>query len=85
MDGGPNLFDIHFADDILIFARSHQESRQSIDSLVLCLERVGLFLNAKKTVVLINEAQPPPILAAECLSKPLEFLDPSISISKLLK
>lgn len=70
MDGSPNLFDIHFADDILILpAHIKNWGNSLIDSLVLCLERVGLFLNAKKTVVLINEAQPPPILAVECLSK----------------
>ena len=28
MDGGPNLFDLRFADDILIFARSRHELGQ---------------------------------------------------------
>ena len=65
MDGGPNLFDLRFADDILIFARSRHELGQLIDSLMIHLEQVGLLLNAEKTVVLTNEAQPPPFVATD--------------------
>ena len=42
-DGQPALLDLRFADDILLFV----------------LWEVGLTLNASKTVVLTNEAQPP--------------------------
>ena len=63
MDGGPNLLDLRFADDILIFAQSRQERAQLIHSLMIHLEQVGSLLNAEETVVLTNEAQPPPILA----------------------
>ena len=48
LDGGPNLLDLRFADDILIFARSRQELGQLIDSLLIHLEQVGLLLNAQK-------------------------------------
>ena len=65
MDGGPNLLDLRFADDILIFARSRHELGQLIDSLMIHLEQVGLLLNPEKTVVLTNEAQPPPFLATD--------------------
>ena len=54
MDGGPHLIDLRFADDILFFARSRHELGQLMDSL-----------NAEKTVVLTNEAQPPPFLATD--------------------
>ena len=37
MDGGPNLFDLCFADDILIFARSRHELGHLIDSLMIQL------------------------------------------------
>ena len=65
MDAGPNLLDLRFADDIIICARSHHELGQLVDSLTIHLEQVGLLLNADKTVVLTNEAQPPPILATD--------------------
>ncbi len=65
MDGGPNLLDLRFADDIRLFHRSHHELGQLIDSSVIHLERVGLLLNADKTVVLTKRAQPPPILATD--------------------
>ena len=62
MDGGPNLLDLRFADDIIIFARSRHELGQLVDSLTIHLEQVGLLLNADKTVVLTNEAQLPQFL-----------------------
>ena len=65
MDGGPNLLDLRFADNIIICARSRHELGQLVDSLTMHLEQVGLLLNADKTVVLTNEAQPPPILATD--------------------
>ena len=65
MDGGANLIDLRLADKILIFARSRQELGPLIDSLMIHLEGVGSLLNAEKTVVLTNEAQPPPVLATD--------------------
>ena len=38
---------------------------QNGDSLMIHLEQVGSLLNAEKTVVLTNEAQPPPFLATD--------------------
>ena len=68
MDGGPNELDLRFADDILILARLRQDLGQLIDSLMIHLEQVGLLLNAERTVVVTNEAQPPQFLAttADC-------------------
>ena len=60
-----NLFDVRFADDILIFARSRHELGQLIDSLMIHLEQVGLLFNAAKTVVLTSETQPAPFLATD--------------------
>ena len=62
---GKCLFDFRFADDILIFARSRHELGQLIVSWMIHLEQVGLLLNAGKTVVLTNQAQPPPLLATD--------------------
>ena len=59
MDGGPNLFDLRFADDILVFGRSRVEAGSLLDALVKHLDRVGLRSNPDKTVVITNEAQPP--------------------------
>ena len=59
MDGGPNLFDLRFADDILIFAQSRVEAGNLLDALVKQLDRVGLLLDPEKTMVITNEAQPP--------------------------
>ena len=61
MDGGPNLLDLRFADDILVFARSHVEAGNLLDALVKHLGRVALLLNPDKTVVITNEAQSPPL------------------------
>jgi len=65
MDGGPDLLYLRFADDILIFASSRHELGQLIGSMMIHLEQVGLLLNAQKTVVRTNEAQPPPFLPAD--------------------
>ena len=57
--------EIKSADDIIICARSSHELGQLVGSLTIHLEQVGLLLNADKTVVLTNGAQPPPILATD--------------------
>ena len=58
-DGQPALLDLRFADDILLFAKSHAETVLLLHDLVTALSQVGLILNATKTVVLTNEAQAP--------------------------
>ena len=58
-DGQPALLDLRFADDILLFAKSYAETVSLLHDLVNALSQVGLILNANKTVVLTNEAQPP--------------------------
>ena len=58
-DGEPALLDLRFADDILLFAKSYVEAVSLLHDLVTALSQVGLILNATKTVVLTNEAQPP--------------------------
>ena len=65
MDGGPNLLDVRFADDILFLARSRHELGQFIYSLMIHLEQVGLLLNAAKTVVLTNATHPAPFLTTD--------------------
>ena len=59
MDGGPNMLDLRFADDILIFAQSRVETGYLLDALVKQLDSVGLLLNPEKTMVITNEPQPP--------------------------
>ena len=56
MDGGPNLLDLCFADDILIFAQSRVEAGNFLDGLVTQLDRVGLILHPQKKMVITNEA-----------------------------
>ena len=58
-DGQPALLDPRFADDILLFAKSYAEAVSLLHDLATALSQVGLTLNASKTVVLTNEAQPP--------------------------
>ena len=53
------MLDLRFADDILLFAKSYAEAVSLLHDLVTALSQVGLILNATKTVVLTNEAQPP--------------------------
>ena len=48
-----------FPDDLLLFARSRFEAIFMLETLMEELAYVGLCLNAGKTVVLTNEAQPP--------------------------
>ena len=58
-DGQPALLDLRFADGILLFAKSYAEAVSLLHDLATVLSQVGLILNASKTVVLTNEAQPP--------------------------
>jgi len=58
-DGLRNLLDLRFADDILLFGKTEAEVLKSLDALVHELSRVGLILNASKTVVLTTQAQAP--------------------------
>ena len=57
-DGGCNLLDLRFADNILLFAHSADEATAILDSLVEELATVGLILHASNTVVLTSGAQP---------------------------
>ena len=58
-DGLCHLLDLRFADDILVFSSSGEEIGMLLDSLVSELAKVGLVLNASKTVVLTSQAQGP--------------------------
>lgn len=58
-DGLPNLLDLRFADDILLFGKTEREVLGNLDLLVHELSRVGLVSNASKTVVLTTQAQAP--------------------------
>ena len=58
-DGGSKLLDLRFADDLLLFARSKFKTIFMLETLMEELAYVGLCVNAGKTVVLTNEAQPP--------------------------
>ena len=58
-DGLCHLLDLRFADDILVFSSSGEEIGILLDSLVSELAKVGLVLNATKTVVLTSQAQGP--------------------------
>ena len=53
------LTDLRFADDILLFALSLQQSLEMLTSLVSCLRQVGLVLNASKSKLMTTQAQPP--------------------------
>ena len=59
MDDGPNLLDLPFADDILMFAQSRVETGNISDALVKQVDRVHLFFNPVKTKIIANEAEPP--------------------------
>ena len=51
MDGGPNLPDLRFAKNILVFGRSRVEVGRPLAALVKHLDRVRLPLNPHKTMV----------------------------------
>ena len=58
-DGGPDLLDFRFADDILIFGTSYHVIGVLFDKFVENLAAVGLQLNVDKTKILTSQAQPP--------------------------
>ena len=58
-DGLPELRDLRFADDLLLFARSAQDAAKLFDDLVRCCSGVGLRLNVTKTKIVTSEAQAP--------------------------
>ena len=58
-DGMKPLIDLRFADGILLFAKTPDEAKLLLDALVDELAKVGLILNAAKTVVMTTQAQPP--------------------------
>ena len=59
MDGGPNLLDLRFADDILLFAQSRVEAGNLLDALVSSWIALICFLHVERKIVITNEAQPP--------------------------
>ena len=54
-----SLFDLRFADDILLFAKTFEETKFLLDELVTCLAEVGLHLNVGKTKILTTQSQCP--------------------------
>ena len=54
--------ELRFADDILLFANSGPKIAQFLHKLIVAVGRAGLILNAEKSRVLANKAQPPPAL-----------------------
>ena len=61
-DGLPNLMELRFADDILLFVNSGPEVAQHLEKLIVAVGCAGLILNAEKSVLLTSQAQPPPTL-----------------------
>ena len=51
--------DLRFADDLLLFVKTFQETKFLLDELVICLAEVGLQLNVRKTKVLTTQSQSP--------------------------
>ena len=58
-DGMHTLLDLKFADDILLFAKTFEETKILLDELVTCLPEVGLHLNVGKTKILTTHSQSP--------------------------
>ena len=58
-DGMHTLLDLRFADDILLFAKTFEETKFLLDELVTCLAEVGLHLNVGKTKILTTQSQSP--------------------------
>ena len=58
-DGMHTLSDLRFADDILLFAKTFEETKFLLDELVTCLAEVGLHLNVGKTKILTTQSQSP--------------------------
>ena len=59
LDGMCTLLDFKFADDLLLLAKTFQETKFWLDELVTCLAEVGLQLNVRKTKVLTIQSQSP--------------------------
>ena len=55
-DGMRPLLDFRLANDVLIFAKSRQETSLLLDELLRQCSRVGLILNAKKTKIFTTGA-----------------------------
>ena len=56
-DGMHTPLDLRFADDILLFAKTFEETKFLLDELVTCLAEVGLHLNVGKTKILTTQSQ----------------------------
>ena len=63
MDAGPNLLDLRFAEDVLLFAEARVETGGLLGALVKQLDLFGLLFDPEKTTVITNEAQIPDITA----------------------
>ena len=57
-DGMKALLDLRFADDLLVFATSRDDTIRLLEELVTSLGQVGLTLNTSKTNILTTQAQP---------------------------
>ena len=57
-DGMKALLDLRFADDLLVFATSRDDTIRLLEELVTSLGQVGLKLNTSKTKILTTQAQP---------------------------
>ena len=57
-DGMKALLDLRFADDLLVFATSRDDTIRLLEELVTSLGQVGLTLNTSKTKILTTQAQP---------------------------
>ena len=57
-DGMKALLDLRFADDLLVFATSRDDTIRLLEELVTSLGQVGLKLNTSKTNILTTQAQP---------------------------
>ena len=62
-DGMRELLDLRFADDVVFFAKSEEDAGALLDALVQEFSKVGLVLNASKTVAMTTQAQPPAFLS----------------------
>ena len=58
-DGLPELLDLRFADDSLLFARSAQDTAKLLDDLVRCCFGVGLRMKVTKSKIVTSQAQAP--------------------------
>ena len=52
------LLDLRFADDVVVFAMSRDDTIRLLEELVTSLGQVGLTLNRSKTKILTTQAQP---------------------------